>query len=97
MRGSSQSGLVPVKDRNGTTIRDKERVKERWKEHFEILLNRDTDEGKDKEENEKAFDTSNVKKDLFCEEELVTVLKGLTYNKAPGADSVVNELLKYYY
>ena len=40
-RGSSQSGLVPVKDRNGVTISDKERVKKRWAEHFEIALNRD--------------------------------------------------------
>jgi hypothetical protein len=29
LRGSSQSGLVPVKDRNRTTISDKERVKEK--------------------------------------------------------------------
>ena len=32
---------------------------------------------------------------MFCEEELATVLKGLENNKAPGADSVANELLKY--
>ena len=36
-----------------------------------------------------------MKEDLFCEEELATVLKGLKNNKAPGADSVVNEFLKY--
>ena len=36
-----------------------------------------------------------VKEDLFCEEELVTVLEGLKNNKAPGADSVINEFLKY--
>ena len=29
LRRSSQSGLVPFKDRNGITISDKERVKER--------------------------------------------------------------------
>ena len=34
-----------------------------------------------------------MKEDLFCEEELVTVLKGLKDNKVPGADSVVNEFL----
>ena len=34
LRGSSQSRLVPVKDRNGAIISDKERVKERWAEHF---------------------------------------------------------------
>ena len=32
---------------------------------------------------------------LCCEEELVTVLIGLNINKASGADSVVNEFLKY--
>ena len=36
-----------------------------------------------------------MKEDLFFEEELATVLKGLKTNKAPGADSVVNEFLKY--
>ena len=36
-----------------------------------------------------------VKEDLFCEEELATVLKGLKNNKAPGAGSVVNEFLHY--
>ena len=36
-----------------------------------------------------------MKEDLFCEDELATVLKGLKNNKAPGADSVVNEFLKY--
>ena len=36
-----------------------------------------------------------MKEDLFCEEELAIVLKGLKNNKAPGADSVINEFLKY--
>ena len=34
-----------------------------------------------------------VKEDLFCGEELETVLIGLKNNKAPGAKSVVNEFL----
>ena len=36
-----------------------------------------------------------MKEDLFCEEELATVLKGLKNNKAPVADSMVNEYLIY--
>ena len=41
LRGSSQSGLVSVKDRNRGTINDKERVKERWVEHLENVINGD--------------------------------------------------------
>jgi ATP phosphoribosyltransferase len=39
LRGSSQSRLVPVKDRNRGTISDKERGKEKWVKHFKNLLN----------------------------------------------------------
>ena len=94
MKGSSQSGLVPVKDRNWATISDEEKVKERWVENFENL-NRDTVAGKDIDENEKVCDTLDVKEDLFSEEELATVLRGLKNNKAPGADSMINEFLKH--
>ena len=36
LRENSQSGPIPVKDKSGTTISDKERVKEKWAEHFEM-------------------------------------------------------------
>ena len=87
---SSQSELDPVKDKNRATISDKEKVKERWVEHFENVLNRDTVAGKYIDENEKVCDTLDVKEDLFSEEELVTALKGLKNNKTPGDDGVVS-------
>ena len=62
--GSIQSGLVQVKDRNGATISDKEKVKERWVEHFENVLNWDRVTGKDIDENEKVCDTLDVKEDF---------------------------------
>ena len=43
----------------------------------------------------KISDTLDGKEDLFCEKELATVLKGLKNNKAPGADTGINGLLKY--
>jgi hypothetical protein len=39
LRWSSQSKLGRVKDRNGATISNKEKIKERWAENFENLLN----------------------------------------------------------
>ena len=48
-----------------------------------------------REKNQKVCDTLNVKEGLFCEEELMILLKGLKNNKSPGIDSVVNESLKY--
>ena len=71
----------------------RKKLKKDGQEHFENVLNRDTVAGKDIEENEKVCDTLDVKEDLFCEEELATVLKGLKNNKAPGADSVVMSFL----
>ena len=93
-RGSSHSGLVPVKDKNGATIIHKERVKERWAEHFENVQTEKQWQEKDKG-NQAVCDTLEVVQDLFCEEELETVLKGLKNNKTPSADSLVNEFLKY--
>jgi hypothetical protein len=95
LRGSSQFRLVPVKDRNGAPISDRERVKERRAEHFKIVVNRDRVRGTDIEEHGEVCDTLDVKEDLFCEEELATALKGFKNNKAPVAESVVNEFLKY--
>ena len=34
--GSSQSRQVLLKDKNGVTVSDKERVKERWSEHLRM-------------------------------------------------------------
>ena len=95
LKGSFQPGLVPVKDRNGATFSVKAKVKERWVRHFENVLNLDTVLRKDIDENEKVCDTLDVKEDLFSEEELAIVLKGLKNNKAPCADSVINEFFKY--
>ena len=65
LRGSSRSRPVPVKDRNEATISNKERVKEIWREHFENMLNQDRVAGKDIEENEKVYNSLDVRQDLF--------------------------------
>ena len=79
---------------DGDKISDKKRIKERWAEHFENVLNQNRATGKDIEENEKVCDILDVKEDLFWEEELATVLSGLKNHKPQDADTVVNEFLK---
>jgi hypothetical protein len=56
LRGNSQSEVVPDKARNGATISNKERVKERWAEHFENVLYRDRVTGKDIQNNKQVCD-----------------------------------------
>ena len=65
LRGSSQSGIALVKDRNRATISDKERGRKRRVEHFENVLNQDRVAGKDTEENEKVCNSLDMKGDLF--------------------------------
>jgi hypothetical protein len=59
------------------------------------VLNQNRTAGKDIEENEKVCDILDVKEDLFWEEEIATVLSGSKNNKAPDADTVVNDFRKY--
>ena len=42
MRNISQFGFFPAKDRNRVTVNDKERIKERWVEHIDFVLNCDS-------------------------------------------------------
>jgi hypothetical protein len=86
LRGNSQSGLVLGKYRNRTTISNNERVNERLAEHFDNFLTRDRVK-KIIEEKEKVYDILDAKEDLFCEEELATLLRRLKNNKATGAYS----------
>ena len=51
-----------------------QRVKERWAEHFENVLNHNEVTGNDIEKNEKFCDSFELKEDLFCEDKLDTVL-----------------------
>jgi len=59
------------------------------------LLNRDRVTGKDIENNEKCCDTFDVKEDLYCEEELMTVQKRIKNNKVLDTNSLLNGFFKY--
>ena len=54
LRMSSHSKLVLIKNRNGASISDKERVKERWTENLWNVINRDKYTGNVLEKNERS-------------------------------------------
>jgi hypothetical protein len=59
------------------------------------VLNHDKVTGIDIENNEKVYDALEVEEDLFCEEELMTVLRGLKNNLLLGVRLVSLALEKF--
>ena len=75
--------------------RCEEKAKDKIAEDLEDATRRHNSNISFWQENEKVYDTLDVREDLFCGEELATVLKRLTNNRALSADSVINDFLKY--
>ena len=83
---------MPVKDVQGKTIFEKEAQLERWKEHFETLLNRPAPD------NPPDIRPSEEDLPISCEpptrEEIAKAVRLLNSNKAAGPDSIPPEALK---
>ena len=83
---------MPVKDAQGKTIFEKEAQLERWKEHFETLLNRPAPD------NPPDINPSEEDLPISCEpptrEEIAKAVRLLNSNKAAGPDSIPPEALK---
>jgi hypothetical protein len=97
----SQRGFKPktdmCKDRDGKIIADKEGIKESWVEYFQELLNGNTEEVDEGTEEfpDKSEADSGGQMDPPRLEEVKDSLKALRNKKAPGADNLPGELLKY--
>ena len=92
--GPLKRSTMPVRSADGNSlIRDKSGILERWKEHFNMLLNihKPTDHSVLDE-----LQSSPVRKDLDSPptlEEVVNAITGLKSRKSPGPDDVPSELL----
>ncbi|CAH1233287.1 Hypp666 [Branchiostoma lanceolatum] len=93
--GPTRSKTAPLTSADGSTvIKDKEGIRERWKEHFSKLLNRPSTVDQTVLE---QIPQRTVREDLDLppsEEEVRTAIKQMNSGKAPGREGIPAELYK---
>jgi len=93
--GPRSSGSSPLLDSDGTTlITEKDKILERWAEHFEAVLNRPStinDEAIDRMPQVNINTTMDV---LPTESEVRKAISQLSSGKAPGSDAIPSEIYK---
>jgi hypothetical protein len=94
MKKGYQPRTTFCKDKRGDLIGDSEGIVKRWAEYFEELLNKPNTIVEQEQEEEEFYgpepDVKNPSK-----EEVVTMIKELKNNKAPGEDKITGEIIKY--
>ena len=89
--GSNKRKEIPVKDHNGNLLTKDSDIKNRWKEHFETVLNRPIPPAEDIPAAERDL---NIEGGCITVEEVETAIRQLKNNKAPGEDGVFPEMYK---
>ena len=91
--GPTRRTSVPVRDSDGTLIKEREGVLARWAEHFSILLNNITDTDQSVLDELPDLTTFAELDDIPTIEEVARSVSSLKNNKAAGPDSIPAELL----
>ncbi len=95
LTGARSNSNVPIKDKNEKIPLAKEEQDARWIEHFKETLNQPPPTAT------YVFDTSTHAADLEVNQgeitamEIITAIKSLKNNKAPGLDQITAEMLKH--
>lgn len=91
--GPTSSGSSPLLSADGNTlISDKEKILERWAEHFDSVLNRPSNINDEVIARLPQVPTDHSLADPPSEEEVDKAIKRLSPGKAPGADSIPAEI-----
>ncbi|XP_072043289.1 uncharacterized protein [Amphiura filiformis] len=85
--------MQTVKSKEGEILSEANDVKERWKENFQDLYNRQNPVDKEFTNNIPQMPTSAVEPDIL-RDEIVSSIRKLSDGKAPGYDSITGEELK---
>jgi hypothetical protein len=94
--------IEPIKNVNGEIVTEKKRIMERWKEHFEKLLNRDEPTSREEtmieiEETERLQEEEEEEEEEAKEisiEEVEKAIKQMRKNRAPGICKITAEMLQ---
>lgn len=93
-KGSTNSNQ-PIRDKRGNVLSTVDQQLNRWREHYEELLNYDRP---NEQPNQVPVDANNDERRIGSnpptEREIIAALKKLKSNKAAGADGIPAELLK---
>lgn len=84
----------PVKSKNGELLTNVEDQLERWKEHFQTVLNRPSESGAEEDRNEPSGTCLRVNTEPPSHSEIVRAIKELRNGKAGGMDNIPPEVLK---
>jgi len=93
MTGKSTPQPLSVKDKDGRILTEQDEVEDRWKEHFQELLNRPPPLRR-YHQNPQSWDELDVETGAPTLEEVRQAIKKLKDHKAPGTDGIKAELLK---
>lgn len=96
MRKEKTCPLKHIKDKQGNIIKEDGKIMERWKEHFQELLNSEQDNMGPAEERhiEAGVEEVEVPEEITLQE-LQNALRMLKCGKAAGHDKISPEMLKY--
>ena len=92
LAGKFQSGDKPIKDKQGKLLTSQEEQKNRWKEHFQELLNRPPPENPP--EIEPASEDLEINLEPPSLKEIEAAIKKLRNNKAAGPDGIPGDIIK---
>jgi len=93
MAGKSTPQPMAVKSKDGTTLTDTDEVKERWREHFQELLNRPAPTRRYHPNPQEGQDLD-IDTGVPSLDEVVKAVTKLKNHKAAGTDKISAELLK---
>ena len=87
------SKKLPIRDLNGNMLTSEDQIKERWTEHFKMVMNKTFNEDTilDLGEPEEILD---INLSEITREDIVRALKQLKMWKAPGPDGLTAEMFK---